>query len=66
MSENLRVVLTDIINNIKNDLKDKVLLDNDTENELVDAYNEGVEAMSCQTVYYLRKLMFEMGVKQDG
>lgn len=66
MSENLREVLSDIIDNIKNDWKDLVLLNNDTENELVDAYNEGVQAMSCQTVYYLRKLLFEMEVKKDG
>ena len=40
-----------------------VLINNDTDNDLVKAYNEGVRAMASQVCYYLNAII--SGKKQD-
>ena len=51
----------DLLGKIAEDIggawKDAVLIDNDTDNNMVDAYNEGVHAMARQAIYYINAIM---------
>jgi len=46
-------MLINIMNHVNGDWKDSVRIDNDTDNELSDAYNQGVEAMAAKVMFYL-------------
>ena len=46
--------LKEIMDNVNGTWKENVLLDNNTDNPLVDAYNQGAEAMAAQVMFYLQ------------
>ena len=52
-----------IAENAGGEWEQAVLINNDTDNDLVDAYNEGVRAMASQVCYYLNAII--SGKKQD-
>lgn len=56
-------MLGKIAENVGGEWEQMVMIDNDTDNDLVDAYNEGVRAMASQVCYYLNAII--SGKKQD-
>ena len=52
----MRDALQDIIKKVDGELKERVLIDNPTDLDVVEAYNEGVKAMVNQVCYYLNSL----------
>ena len=52
-----------IAENAGGEWEQAVLINNDTDNDLVEAYNEGVRAMASQVCYYLNAII--SGKKQD-
>lgn len=55
--EELIRVLGDIAEKTGGDWKEFVLIDNDNDNPLVDAYNEGVRAMASQVCYFVSAIL---------
>ena len=55
--EELLNVLDKLSHDISGDWKKAVLIDNTTNNPLIDAYNEGVDAMAAQATYYVRTIL---------
>ena len=56
MEELIRTLGT-IAENIGGEWEQAVMIDNDTNNDLIDAYNEGVRAMASQTIYYINAII---------
>ena len=56
-------MLGSIAENVGGEWEENVLINNDTDSDLVDAYNEGVRAMASQVCYYLNAII--SGKKQD-
>lgn len=46
-------------------LKEAVLIDNIKNNEMVDAYNQGIEALAMQISYYLKAVKEMKGEKKN-
>lgn len=65
MNEKMKV-LKEIDDSIKYSLKDKVLIENTTDNLMVDAYNDGVRAMANQIRYYLNAMMDCESILEDS
>ena len=67
---NFIYTLSKIAEDVGGDWKDKVLVDNDTNDVLVEAYNDGVRAMARQATFYIKAILdakgLEMDVKRDG
>ena len=61
MEEMLRI-LGDIAEKTGGEWKEFVLIDNDTDDPLVDAYNEGVRAMASQVCCFVSTIL---GVKES-
>lgn len=55
--EELIQILENIATNVGGEWKENVLIDNDTDNPLVDAYNEGVKAMANQACCYVSAIL---------
>ena len=55
--EELIRILENIASNVSGELKVNVLIDNSTDNPLVDAYNEGVNAMALQICWYVSAIL---------
>lgn len=51
---------------IGGDWKNIVLIDNKTENPLVDAYNEGVTAMARQCIGMIQAIILGKQIQADG
>ena len=62
--EELIDTLKMIAKNVDGNWMNLVLIDNDTENELVDAYNEGVKAMANQVYYFIDAILTEKKAKK--
>jgi hypothetical protein len=62
MSEMIEM-LGRIAENVGGEWEQAVLINNDTDNDLVDAYNQGVRAMASQVCYYLNAII--SGKRQD-
>ena len=56
MKDETLEMLINIMNHVNGDWKDSVRIDNDTDNELSDAYNQGVEAMAAKVMFYLHTI----------
>ena len=50
-------MLGTIAENVGGEWENNVLINNDTDNDLVEAYNEGVRAMASQVCYYLNAII---------
>lgn len=63
-------LLDKIAHGIGGDWKDLVLIDNTTDNPLVDAYNEGVRAMASQACSFVTAILngkvIERDLQKDG
>ena len=55
--EELIRILENIATNVGGEWKENVLIDNDTDNPLVNAYNEGVKAMGNQACYFVSAIL---------
>ena len=50
-------ILENITTNVGSDWKNNVLIDDDTDNPLVKAYNEGVQAMANQVCCFMSAIL---------
>ena len=62
----LMETLTYIAQCVGGEWKENALIDNDTDNDLTDAYNEGVKAMASQVCYKLNAIMLGKIIAHDG
>lgn len=54
-----------IAENVGGEWEQNVLINNDTENDFVDAYNEGVRAMASQVCYYIQAIMTQKRIENE-
>ncbi len=57
-------VLDHIAVNVGGDWKNNVLVDNEMDDALVDAYNEGVRAMASQVCFYVSAILAGESAKE--
>lgn len=55
--EELIKILEQIVNSVDGDLRKDALIENETDNPLVDAYNEGIEAMTNQVCHHINAII---------